>query len=190
MDSYIQIKCPFCGALLKVKQQPGLDKASITCPVCKRKSAFNDYRKVAAHESEDTDYLNGGGHGGEHTEINEGGNGWIGCLVEKSVKRWSLHVGVNTVGRKTVSTPPQADIPITDCTGQRLMSRKHARIEVVRLPGGGYKHVLSNWLNKNPTTVDGGTMEADDRIVLHDGMAIRFADIEVKFIISDPEGTI
>ena len=190
MDSYIQIKCPFCGALLKVKQQPGLDKASITCPVCKRKSAFNDYQKVAAQESEDTDYLNNGGSGGEQTEINAGGKGWIGCLVEKSGKRWSLRVGVNTVGRKTVTMPLQADISITDCSDKRLMSRKHARIEVTRLPGGNYKHVLSNWLNKNPTFVDGGKLEADDRVVLHDGMTIRFADIEVKFIISDPEGTI
>lgn len=43
MTDFIQIKCPCCGAVLKVKHQDGLERASITCPVCKSKARFVDY---------------------------------------------------------------------------------------------------------------------------------------------------
>ena len=105
MDQFIQIKCPFCGAVLKVKQQAGLEKASITCPVCKKKSAFSDYETVINKDSEETE-LPGGFRSKQNsedtTEFGASVNTFIGCLVEKSGKRWALHLGVNTVGRKQI----------------------------------------------------------------------------------------
>lgn len=210
MDQFIQIKCPFCGAVLKVKQQAGLERASITCPVCKKKSPFSSYESVvkkggeeteipggfrSVYNSEETQLPGGGGHGtnNERTQIRENVNSVIGCLVEKSGKRWPLHPGVNTVGRKTQSNPQSVEIPVTDYYAgtehQRKMSRSHAKIEVTRLPNGSYKHVLYNWQNQNPTYVGGESIDAGDRIVLNSGATVRFANIDVRFVIDDPDST-
>lgn len=192
MDQFIQIKCPFCGAVLKVKQQAGLEKASITCPVCKKKSAFSDYETVINKDSEETE-LPGGFRSKQNsedtTEFGASVNTFIGCLVEKSGKRWALHLGVNTVGRKLQSNPQQVEVPISDYTGERKMSRNHAKIEVIRLPNGSAKHVLYNWQNKNMTYVGGEPIETGDRVVLQNGMVIKFANIDVRFVIEDSEAT-
>lgn len=192
MDQFIQIKCPFCGAVLKVKQQAGLEKASITCPVCKKKSAFSDYETVTNKDSEETE-LPGGVKSNQHsedtTEFGASINTIIGCLVEKSGKHWALRIGVNTVGRKLQADPQQVDVPVSDYTGERKMSRNHAKIEVIRLPNGSAKHVLYNWQNKNKTYVGGEPIETGDRVVLQNGMVIKFANVDVKFVIEDSEAT-
>lgn len=191
-DQFIQIKCPFCGAVLKVKQQAGLEKASITCPVCKKKTPFSDYQNVINKDSEETEIPGGfktNSNSEDTTTYNEFVNTTIGCLVEKSGKRWSLHPGVNTVGRKTQSNPQQVEIPISDYTGERKMSRNHAKIEVVRLANGSAKHILYNWQNKNMTYVGGDPIESGDRIVLNNGTLIKFANIDVRFVIEDSEAT-
>lgn len=177
MEQFIQIKCPFCGAVLKVRQQAGLEKASITCPVCKSKSLFPDYENYDKQKSS------------EETEIVGALNSIIGCLVEKSGKRWPLHSGVNTIGRKLQSDPQQVEIAISDYTGERKMSRSHAKIEVTRQANGSCKHVLYNWQNRNHTCVGGEPIETGDRIVLHSGMVIKFANVDVTFVIEDPEAT-
>ena len=82
-----------------------------------------------------------------------------------------------------------ADVPVFDYSGEKRMSRKHAKIEVARLTNGCCKHILQNWQNKNPTYISGDQLRADDRIVLQNGMIIKFANIEVKFIIKDSEET-
>ena len=193
MDQFIQIKCPYCGTVLKVKQQPGLEKASITCPVCKKKSPFTDFETVINMDSEETE-LHGGtkqkqDNGDPTTLYNPLANTSIGCLVEKSGRRWALHLGVNTVGRKLQSNPQQVEVPVSDYTGERKMSRNHAKIEVIQLPNGGVKHVLYNWQNKNRTYVGGEPIETGDRIVLNDGMVIKFANIDVRFVIEDSDAT-
>ena len=192
MDQFIQIKCPFCGAVLKVKQQAGLEKASITCPVCKKKSPFSDYENVINKDSEETELPRGAKpkqDGEDPTLYGASVNAAIGCLVEKSGKRWALHLGVNTVGRKLQSNPQQVEIPISDYTGERKMSRNHAKIEVIRLANGSAKHVLYNWQNKNQTYVGGDPIESGDRIVLNNGMVIKFANIDVRFVIEGSEAT-
>lgn len=214
MDNYIKIKCPFCGAVLKVKQQPGLDKASITCPVCKNKSSFTaskaalDGATSATMVDGDKTQLPGApynfGMDAEKTLYTAGNkshfnneetttakpiNISIGALVEKSGKRWPLHPGVNTIGRKLQSDPQQVDVPISDYTGARRMSRNHAKIEVIRLANGSAKHILYNWQNKNSTFVGGDPLEADDRIVLNNGTVLKFANVDVKFVIDDSEAT-
>lgn len=191
MDSFIQIKCPFCGAVLKVRQQAVLEKASITCPVCKRKSLFSDYESIISKDSEETELPSSfkSAQSSEETEIVSAVNMTIGCLVEKSGKHWPLHSGVNTIGRKLQSDPQQVEIAISDYTGERKMSRSHAKIEVTRQANGSCKHVLYNWQNKNHTCVGGEPIEAEDRIVLHSGMVIKFANVDVTFVIEDPEAT-
>lgn len=189
MNQFIRIKCPFCGAVLKVRQQPGLERASITCPVCKRKSLFSGFQKVVEQGSEETELPGGSSAGTEKTEVGRPVVSYIGSIVEKSGKRWTLHLGVNTIGRKLQSPPQQVDIPITDYTGEKKMSRCHAKIEVVRLANGAYKHIIYNWQNKNATSIGGDVMEPADRIVLHNGMVVKLANVDVRFVIEDPEAT-
>ncbi|MDE7456948.1 MAG: FHA domain-containing protein [Prevotella sp.] len=188
MEQFIQIKCPFCGAVLKVRQQAGLEKASITCPVCKRKSLFCDYVNKNSEETELPESFKSA-QNSEETEIVGAVNMTIGCLVEKSGQRWPLHSGVNTIGRKLQSDSQQVEIAISDYTGERKMSRSHAKIEVIRQANGSCKHVLYNWQNRNRTCVGGEPLETGDRIVLHSGMVIKFANVDVTFVIEDPEAT-
>lgn len=207
MNQFIRIKCPFCGAVLKVKQQAGLEKASITCPVCKRRSLFSGFQKIVDHDAEKTelpekqkthpDYSEDTetpdtchtGTDSEDTELHKPLFSVIGCLMERSGKRWALHPGVNTIGRKLLSSPQQVDIPVTDYTGEKKMSRCHAKIEVVRLPDGTCKHIIYNWQNKNATRVGGEPIQQSDRIVLHNGMTVRLANVDVRFVIDDPDAT-
>ena len=69
------------------------------------------------------------------------------------------------------------------------MSRNHAKIEVIRLANGSAKHVLYNWQNKNQTYVGGDPIESGDRIILNNGMVIKFANIDIRFVIEDSEAT-
>lgn len=192
MDQFIQIKCPFCGGVLKIKQIPNLEKASITCPICQKKAPFTDCQKVVNKASEETEIPAGfkkSHSNNEATQIGGFVNTSIGCIVEKSGKRWPLHPGVNTIGRKLQADPQQVEIPISDYTGERKMSRNHAKIEVIRLANGSAKHVLYNWQNKNLTYVGGDPIESGDRIVLHNGMVIKLANVDVRFMIEDSEST-
>lgn len=47
MDDLIRIKCPWCSAVLTVKDFEGIETKSVTCPVCKQKSPFTKFKKVA-----------------------------------------------------------------------------------------------------------------------------------------------
>ncbi|MCF0196013.1 MAG: FHA domain-containing protein [Bacteroidaceae bacterium] len=191
MEQQIHIKCPYCGVILKVNPQPGLGNAHITCPVCKRKSPFTDFARLEQKDPKETENtVRRAASGNDPTELPCNRNYTVGCVVERSGKAWQLRVGVNTIGRKLQTPPQQVDIPINDYTGERRMSRNHAKIEVIRLADGSVKHVLCNWQNKNRTYIAGEPLEADDRIVLHDGAVIRFANIDVRFSIEDSENTI
>ena len=176
MEELVKIKCPSCGKVFIVKSVPGIENASVTCPVCKRKASFMLYQKVVEKSSEDT-------------EIGCLGNAVMGCIKEKTGMLWQLHAGVNTIGRKLKTPPQQVDVPLSDYTGEKKMSRHHAKVEVVRQPNGNCKHVLYNWENKNPTRVDGKMVEFGDRIILHNGMVLSFANIDVEFVIEDSEET-
>lgn len=46
MSETIQIRCPFCGALLTVSNQYGIESKNVTCPVCKTKGAFTEFNSI------------------------------------------------------------------------------------------------------------------------------------------------
>ncbi len=46
MDNLIKIKCPWCSAVLTVKDFEGIESKSVTCPVCKQKSPFTKFKKI------------------------------------------------------------------------------------------------------------------------------------------------
>ena len=90
----------------------------------------------------------------------------------------------NSLGKKDKEKTVIEDKNPNSATGDA--SKK---IEVARLTNGCCKHILQNWQNKNPTYISGEQLMADDRIILQNGMIIKFANIEVKFIIKDSEET-
>ncbi|MCQ2344697.1 MAG: FHA domain-containing protein [Paludibacteraceae bacterium] len=183
MEQYLRIKCPFCGKILTIKNQDGVEKCAVICPACKKKSQVASCQRVLLKNDEETD-LNGKNKNEDSvTDFSVGNNKSIGGLVEKSGKRWPLHVGVNTIGRKPLDPALQSDIPIQDYTGLKKMSRHHAKIEVQILPNGSCKHILYNWENKNPTFVGNEKINNNDRIVLSNGMNLKFGDLEVRFVI-------
>lgn len=51
MNYVIKIKCPFDGAVLSVKNQPGIERKSVTCPVCRNKYPFTRYTRVDGTQS-------------------------------------------------------------------------------------------------------------------------------------------
>lgn len=182
MENLIKIKCPFCGSLLQFKK-----RMDFICPVCKKKSLVSDCLSSFDKKDEEKTYIEDDNPNSATGDTYK--NILIGCLVEKSGKSRELHLGLNTIGRKLQKPPQQVDVPIFDYSGEKRMSRKHAKIEVAKLSNGSCKHILQNWQNKNPTYIGGGQLGADDRIVLQNGMIIKFANIEVKFVIKDSEET-
>lgn len=46
MSDVIQIKCPFDGTILSVRNQPGIESKNVTCPICKNSYPFHEYKRV------------------------------------------------------------------------------------------------------------------------------------------------
>jgi pSer/pThr/pTyr-binding forkhead associated (FHA) protein len=88
-----------------------------------------------------------------------------------------LEEGRNIVGRK--GTTSKATVQIA--TEDRYMSRQHCSITVTTLPDGTKKAVLSNYQNKNLTTVDGQEIETGDEIRLTNGDRITMGHTTVVF---------
>lgn len=196
MNEIIQIKCPFCGAVLSVKNQPGIETKNVTCPICKQKSPFLQFKKVTAaaynddpateypHKEECTQYAY---EKEEKTQMGEM-NFTIGKVkVMDSGVSYQLKPGRNVIGRK--GSKSGADFQIN--TGEkRSMSREHIVIEVKKIPAKGYMHYLSLFKERvNQTFIGNEPLLYGDCIVLNHGDLIRLPDATLKFEIPDDEAT-
>jgi len=193
MAEMINIKCPYCSALLKVQEQPGLENASITCPVCNRKTLFRDFKKIGNSSTDEDETITSNRKkkkvvDEDETITNNSGFLAIGCLIMPNGRTEQLHMGINTIGRESRST--LAEIHFPDVHKTKKSSRNHAKIEVVKQSNGTCKHILYNWQNRTPTYVNGDMVDQGDRIILHNGDSLRFGDVPVRFIIADDEETL
>ena len=93
---------------------------------------------------------------------------------------YPLEEGQNIVGRKGQTSKATIQIDTAD----RYMSRQHCSITVTTLPDGTKKAVLSNYQNKNLTSVDGQEIETGDAIRLTDGNNITMGHTTVTFKLS------
>jgi hypothetical protein len=93
---------------------------------------------------------------------------------------YPLVEGRNIVGRKGNTSKATVQIETAD----RYMSRQHVAIEVTTLPNGTLKVLLSNYQNKNLTSVDGQPIETGDAIRLTDGNAITMGHSTLTFKLS------
>ncbi len=184
MIDEIKIGCPQCGARLKVKNQKGIEFMSLTCPVCKKKSAFNEYtRKPEEAEDEKTEY---GGIRGEHTTTGQECNSFIGQLRMVSTNRiFELKPGLNIIGRQSEVSKATCQIP----DESKHMSREHLVIDVKHYPKTGYVHYVCLYKERvNSTFVDKEKLVFGDRIILNHMNKLKLADIILRFEI--PEDTL
>lgn len=179
MEAILKIKCSNCGAILAVKDAPDIKSRSITCPVCKIAANFVDYKPYTAEPkaaSEDPKTRIAG-----NTDYSSKKNRSIGKLLHVgSGTLYQLELGINTIGRKTISSTSSVKIDTDDKT----MSRQHAIIEVVELASGGYKHYFTNANNKNATLINNHKVENGDKLILNGGEEIKMAEVIIKFILS------
>lgn len=191
MDDIIQIKCPFDGAILSVKNQPGIESKNITCPICKHKYPFTQFKRVDktvnTGDDPDTEYPGGNGHDEEVTDLGQL-NFTIGRLkVSGAGTTFRLKPGRNVIGRR--ATKSGADFQI-DTGEQRAMSREHIVIEVKKVPSKGFVHYLSLFKEKvNKTWLGNEQLLFGDVIVLNHGDIIKLPDATLIFEIPDDEAT-
>lgn len=196
MNEILKIKCPFCGAVLSVKNQPGIEGKSVKCPVCAHKYPFTEFKKVSQMSSDDdpgTDYPGSGGNkaGGQ---VNDESTSYgqedftLGCLsIPGTGISFRLRPGRNVIGRK--ATHSSADFQI-DTGGDRSMSREHIVIDVKIVPKKGFVHYVSLFKEKvNKTYIGHEPLLYGDCMVLNHGDVVKLPGTTLKFEIPDGEGT-
>jgi len=184
----VKIKCPNCGAVLTVKEVPGLKDKSVRCPICDESRPFSNYKEVVPVAHDDTVYASSQGKrpgNDDVTEINIGSSTTIThgvYILDKATnKEYALQDGVNYVGRKAASTPAKVNVQIE--TADMGFSRAHLCIEVVRLANGICKYKVYNDACKNPTFVNGEKIGKDDIYLLKDKDIIKSSTVELQFLL-------
>lgn len=194
MEEIIQIKCPFDGAVLSVRNQPGIEKKNVTCPICKHKYPFTQFRRVthaSGNDDPDTEYPDRDErtrYGEEKTEISKQPNYTLGKVtVVGSGRSYQLRPGRNVIGRQ--GRKSEADFQI-DTADKRAMSREHIVIEVKKIPLKGFVHYVSLYKEKvNTTSIGNEPLLYGDCIVLNHGDVIKLPDATLRFEIPDGEET-
>ena len=189
MSDLIQIKCPFCGALLSVRNLPGIKNRNITCPICKQTNRFGQYRTGSAAAPDQGGRMPGGfGSADEATQYGPM-NFNIGRLrLQGTAISFQLRPGKNEIGRKTANSTVDFQI---DTGEHRRMSRRHLVVEVVKEPHKGFVHYVSlSKENVNPTMIDGNPLHFGvDRVILRHGALIGLPDAELRFELPDEDAT-
>ena len=185
MNEIIKIKCPGCGSILKIQNQPDLDKKYVPCPTCKLKSRFADCQRIADEDDADKTQVNHNQTGGkkeEDTILNQDIVASAGRLINtQNGDVHHLRLGKNTIGRCISNPLPSVSIPIVESQTHNSMSREHAIIVVTRLESGSYRCFLSNWKAKNGTWVDGMPLAEGDSVVLNHGQTIRMGKVLLRY---------
>lgn len=190
----VHIKCPHCGALLAIMKFAGIENKMVTCPVCKEKAPYNQYREMAApSQTERTHYPE------EKTETDEteidsqtvgGRNNVVGCLKWMQQPSFVAHLkpGRNVIGRKASASSATVQVPVV---GERRMSREHLVIDVKKVPGKGWVHGASLYKEKvNATFVNDEKLEFGDCIVLKHRDLLKLPDATFLFEIPDEDETL
>lgn len=121
----IKITCPNCHSALSIANLPGISEKMLSCPVCRFRAKVSVYQQQAMSRGPQTS------DDEEPTQVNFGSmdDRTIGSLFMGS-KEFSLHKGLNTIGRKAQSG--HAEVQLCDINGEvdRYMSRQHAVITI------------------------------------------------------------
>lgn len=183
----IKIKCPKCGKILRLADNPNINNAVFTCPVCKEKNKVGICQRITDAPvqniaNEETQYFfQSSAPSTEETQV--AGSTMMrpeaGTLVDSYGRTYKLSLGVSTIGRHASSSIAAVQIRTED----RTMSRNHAIIEVKSV-GGKTIHLLRHGAGKNSSYVNGTIMQAGDQFVLNDGDRMKFGMTELTFKLS------
>ncbi len=195
MDEIIQIKCPFDGAILSVRHQPGIEGKNVTCPICKHKYPFTQFKRVSpgaaspgfapsCADDEPTSYAFKGASADSEADANS----VIGRLLLAGTDTcYQLQPGRNVIGRR--GRKSEADFQI-DTGDRRTMSREHVVVDVRRVPEKGFVHYVSLFKEKvNPTSIGSEPLYYGDSVILAHGDVIHLPDADLLFEIPDDEAT-
>lgn len=191
MAELLQIKCPFCSALLSVKNQPGIESKRITCPICKHTNPFTFFKTPSNDYNSDHTVYPGMGDNGKINggQINiDPHNVTPGILIQlSSFSRYQLKHGRNVIGRKADASKADIQIP----TGEsRKISREHIVIEVKNIPAKGLVHYASLYKERvNKTYVGTEELFFGDTLILKNGDIIKLPEMELRFEIPDDDAT-
>lgn len=188
-----RVKCPQCNAVLDVKNSKNEEVKQITCPSCQTLLQVRfapQQEPIEAHTFLETPQSPQSLDNGE-TQLAAGMSGATQLNISESQTHthaellyggvnYPLVEGRNIVGRKGNTSKATVQIETAD----RYMSRQHVAIEVTTLPNGTLKVLLSNYQNKNLTSVDGQPIETGDAIRLTDGNAITMGHSTLSFKLS------
>ena len=188
-----RVKCPQCNVVLDVKNSKNEEVKQISCPSCNTLLQIRFAQQqgpVEAHTFLESPQNDSHSDSGE-TILAAGASGTTELFKFEpqayshaellfGAISYPLKEGQNIVGRKGNSSKATVQIDTAD----RYMSRQHIAIEVTKMPEGILKAVLSNYQNKNLTTIDGQPIETGDSIRLTDGNSITMGHTTVTFKLS------
>jgi len=187
-----RIICPKCKAVLDVKNSQNETVKQITCPSCKtilqvkfqiQQEPMEAKTFYAPSKKQTTDYgetqLAGNSYGATQLMMPTGKKQNEPYLQYDGIV-YPLIEGQNIVGRKGTTSKATVQIETDDL----YMSRQHCSITITTLPDGTKKAVLSNYQNKNKTTIDNQLIETGDAIRLTDGNKITMGQTTVIFKLS------
>ena len=180
-----RIQCPNCKVVLDVKNSKNEEVKQISCPKCKTllKVTFDLQQTPEEPVEAHTFYA-----APQKPSVDSGAT-QLAAASHKSETQaklmfglvsYPLKEGQNIIGRMGSTSKATVQIETTD----RYMSRQHCCITVTKLPDGTIKAVLSNYQNKNLTTVDGEPIETGDQIRLTNFNKITMGMTTVTFKLS------
>lgn len=181
----LDVKCPWCSAVLRIKSSPGMEGRNITCPNCKHTSPFTQFKAVVPKEEESVTCFPGGM---ENVPIPTKENLIIGRLVNPLLGiSYPLLPGKNIIGRKASASTANFQI---ETGGNKRMSREHLIIEVKRIPTTGFTHLVSLYKERvNKTFINSTELLWGDTLILQHGDIIKLPDVEIRFELPDEEAT-
>ena len=175
-----RVKCPRCGIVLDVSNSKNEKVKIFSCPSCKANL------QITFPPQQNQNYIANGDGATQLGGSNDGAT-MLAPQNENAKKNspklvfddlsYPLKEGQNIIGRK--GTTSKATIQIE--TADRYMSRQHCSISVTTLPDGTQKAVLSNYLNKNQTSVNDQIIGNGDEIRLTNGDSIKMGHTTVVF---------
>lgn len=173
MMENIRIKCPNCGAILTVTDNPANAGKNVKCPNCGIRSKYEEFRRIAAPERcDDSTRIPGEESVASDTP---------GRLRDEATGReYQLKEGTNLIGRMTYQSAPKASLPIL--TDDRGMSRAQFYIDVMMGRDGRYHSYICNASNKNATSVNSEVLQPSDKVGLKDGDIITVSQTKLIFV--------
>ena len=182
-----RVKCPNCNTVLDVKNTNSEVEKRIKCPKCKtillvkfkaQQEPIEAHTFIAVPRGNDgATQLGTSPEGATQLGGNNNGSTQLVSSPRKNQtaqlvfngRSYLLSEGRNIIGRKAHTSTASIHIGTPD----RYMGRQHCCIVVSTLADGAKKVVLSNYQNKNQTSVDGQEVEQNDEIRLIDGNNIK-----------------